>query len=231
MDGERAVDAGDVVELRLSELGSPVRLPSYTEVLHIQAGVVGLHDSSLVDSQLVDAPYVLPVHRLLQPPTIVDQHDDDGAAVESSPLDGGCRFLLPFEVIKGALYEGVEVVILQVQVKTVFQGFFSRGVDNLGEQSVALVQAGELHIRDDRFTVEAVRLRVVLRGPILVHQVDIAVLPVWAHSLPCLPLEDLTTPFVQLSPFELILRYTHGTSLLPVRTRCERRGYSKRRRR
>jgi hypothetical protein len=82
MDPERTVDTGDIVELGLHEAAAPAPPPVVSDVPGIQAVVVGPDHGTLEDVQLVDAADVLPVERFLQAPAIINQHDDDGAAVE-----------------------------------------------------------------------------------------------------------------------------------------------------
>ena len=195
MDLEGTVDAGNIVIFRLSELGHPVPNALPAVILLVQAGVVGLHDGALIDAQLINAADMFPVNRLFQPAPIVDQHDDKSAAVESRPLDGGGGLLLPFEIIQSIFHKGIHLIAFQVQVEAMFQRFLSRRINDFGEQTVALIQPSELHIRNDRLPLKLVRLGVILLGSVLVQEVHIAILTMRTHSAVLSP-QDFASPLI-----------------------------------
>ena len=208
MDLERAVDAGNIVILRLSELRHPVSYAFPAVVLLVQAGVVWLHDGALIDAQFINAADMFPVNGFFQPAPIVDQHDDKSAAVEPRPLDSGSGLLIPFEIIQRLIDKSIHLVAFQIQVKAVLQRFLGRRINDFGEQAIAFIQPCELHIRDDRLPLKLVRLGVVLLGSILVQEVHIAILTMRTHSA-VLPPEDFTATLIQTPSLGFIFRYVH----------------------
>lgn len=103
----------------------------------------------LKDPEFINAADVVPVQRLLQATTVINEHDDDGPSVKPGPLDGGGRLLLPLQGVQGLLHKVVQSIVLQAEVDAMLDGLLRRGVYNLGKQAVVLILDRELGVRDD----------------------------------------------------------------------------------
>ena len=92
MHNEIAIYAEYLVILRLSKRHITIHAVSKIEMVEVR--VVRLDNRPLEHSQLLDAPDIAPVQRLLQPPAIIHQHDDDRATVKSGPFFRRCKLIL-----------------------------------------------------------------------------------------------------------------------------------------
>ena len=100
-----------------------------------------------------------------------------------------------------------------------FQRLLSRGVNDFGKQAISLIQAGELHIGNDRLSLITVCLRVILSSAIFVQHIGVAVSTIRSNGLAFGFSEDLTPSgdiFILLK-LSLWPPYSHRVSLLPLK--------------
>ena len=174
MHHKRSILTVDVEELGLSEFRPGLLNPLHLPIV-VHGVVVRLHHGALEKDDLINALDVIPVHRLLQPPAIVNQHDGQGAAEQPRPLDRlrCCGF--PVQILQGVRYQRHNIVIAQIEVEIAGGRFLRRDVNDLGEQAVGLIVRSEINVRDRGLRHELICLAAVLFGSHAVQHIHVTV--------------------------------------------------------
>ena len=174
MHHKRSILTVNVEELGLSEFRPGLLNPLHLPIV-VHGVVVRLHHGALEKDDLINALDVVPVHRLLQPPAIVNQHDGQGAAEQPRPLDRLRRCGFPVQIFQGVRYQRHNIVITQIEVKIAGGRFLRRDVNDLGEQAVGLIVRSEINVRDRGLRHELIRLAAVLFGSHAVQHIHVTV--------------------------------------------------------
>ncbi len=112
-----------IEELRLSKSGTGA-LGELFSVILVQGMIIRLNNCSLKDTEFVNSSDPFPVNRFLEPPAIVNHHDDNGPAVQARPLDCRAGFLFKIKVIQLVLDTLLCGFVIQPKLKAMLYDFF-----------------------------------------------------------------------------------------------------------
>ena len=173
--GEASVDAEHLVVFRFCEWTAAVKRIKEMELVH--RGVIRLYYRPFKYLEFFDCPNVLPIERFLQSSAVINEHYNDGAAIEPCPLLSCSELRLKIQFIHSVIDIFGNIFIAEIYIKSMLHSFFGRAVNNLREQAVSFVKPYEFHVIRDCLLVVLVRCSAVLCGSVFVQQVAISVLP------------------------------------------------------
>ena len=160
MNGEISVNAEYLIIFRFAE-----RLAGFYRVHKmkiVQRRVIRLYNGPFKNTQFLYGPDFFPVQRFLKSASVICQHDNNTAAVQSGPFFSGCEFALKIQIIQTVFHiiGGNGVAVINIQ--PMFYRFFGGTVNDLGEQAVSFIQTDQFQIIRNHFAVIFISSRVIL---------------------------------------------------------------------